>query len=296
VCCGSHHAMALRADATVWVWGRGTQAALGLGGQARNVTRPLPLPSSGDLKSVIAHASASTADIDSTHVDATSFPPPSSGSRIGSSWLHVAAGGANSALLSAAAALPPPLALANSELPPPLPNSPLSFSREAALYMWGANKSGELGHGDVAKRAVPRLVKSFKRENDVRQNLFMLALGASHAVALVEWRCVASPSVKRVGCAGGAVGLTREVGANCREEELGHSLARRNLDRLERDKNGAKKHTTSFEREKREKLFTGGVGGIEGGREKKTKEQVQAKLRKRAVMLDKKKAYAREDT
>ena len=77
---------------------------------------------------------------------------------------------------------------------------------------------------------------------------------------------------------------------------MGHSLARRNLDRLERDKSGAKKHTTSFEREKREKLFTGGVGGIEGGREKKTKEQVQAKLRKRAVMLDKKKAYAREDT
>jgi hypothetical protein len=69
------------------------------------------------------------------------------------------------------------------------------------------------------------------------------------------------------------VGLTREVGANCREEDFGHSLARRNLDRFERDKNGAKKHTTSFEREKREKLFTGGVGGIEGGREKKTKEQ-----------------------
>jgi len=34
--------------------------------------------------------------------------------------------------------------------------------RESRLYSWGANKCGELGHGDVAKRVVPRLVKNIK--------------------------------------------------------------------------------------------------------------------------------------
>lgn len=40
--------------------------------------------------------------------------------------------------------------------------TPRRPQRESMLYTWGANKSGELGHGDVAKRAVPRLVKSVR--------------------------------------------------------------------------------------------------------------------------------------
>ena len=30
------------------------------------------------------------------------------------------------------------------------------------LYTWGANKCGELGHGDTQKRTVPRVVKMLK--------------------------------------------------------------------------------------------------------------------------------------
>ena len=68
------------------------------------------------------------------------------------------------------------------------------------LFTWGANKNGELGHGDVAKRAVPRLVKSLRPvaggagasspslASCASCHLYAVCLGSSHAVALLEWR------------------------------------------------------------------------------------------------------------
>jgi len=41
-------------------------------------------------------------------------------------------------------------------------------------FRWGANKNGELGHGDVAKRAVPRLVKTFKGSSQVSLEIVIL--------------------------------------------------------------------------------------------------------------------------
>ena len=41
--CGDDHSLASLADGSVLVWGRGTQAALGLGGATKNATRPCAL-------------------------------------------------------------------------------------------------------------------------------------------------------------------------------------------------------------------------------------------------------------
>ena len=69
--------------------------------------------------------------------------------------------------------------------------------REAMLFTWGANKNGEPGHGDVAKQAVPRLVKSLwplggasspSSAYCTSYHLYAVCLGSSHAVALLEWR------------------------------------------------------------------------------------------------------------
>ena len=51
--CGSDHSILALSDGSVWVWGKGTQAQLGLGAQTKNVTRPVPLPCSGDLKGIL---------------------------------------------------------------------------------------------------------------------------------------------------------------------------------------------------------------------------------------------------
>jgi hypothetical protein len=42
----------------VYVWGRGTQWALGLGAATKHVTRPLALPCTGDVKAVLQAAGA----------------------------------------------------------------------------------------------------------------------------------------------------------------------------------------------------------------------------------------------
>ena len=77
--CGDDHSLVSLADGSVLVWGRGTQAALGLGGATKNATRPVPLPSSGDVRGVVGGGRPSV------HA--------------------VAAGGANSALLSCCSSL-----------------------------------------------------------------------------------------------------------------------------------------------------------------------------------------------
>ena len=164
--CGDDHAIFL-SDRSVYVWGRGTQAALGLGGAAKNVTRPLPLPASGDVKSVLLAKSSAA--------------------------LSVAAGGANSALLSSAPALPRPVPV--PQLRGQVGVSMAGPARDAAslLFTWGANKFGELGHGDTAKRTVPRLVKMLKGTSAsaaAPASVFAVSLGASHAAALMEWRVV----------------------------------------------------------------------------------------------------------
>ena len=49
VSCGDDHSLVSTADGAVYVWGRGTQAALGLGGATKNATRPVLLPSRCDV-------------------------------------------------------------------------------------------------------------------------------------------------------------------------------------------------------------------------------------------------------
>ena len=83
VCCGDEHCLVLLSDARVYVWGRGTQAALGLGAGVKNAPKPVQLPSSGDLRGVLR---PSTND---------------AGCR-----LSLAAGGASSALLSSGGGFP----------------------------------------------------------------------------------------------------------------------------------------------------------------------------------------------
>ena len=64
------------------------------------------------------------------------------------------------------------------------------------LYTWGANKCGELGHGDTQKRTVPRVVKMLKGSAEGggwASNVFAVSLGSSHAVALAEWRVPPPP-------------------------------------------------------------------------------------------------------
>ena len=48
--CGDEHSIAVLSGGSVWVWGRGTQGALGLGSQTKNVVHPVMLPSAGDVK------------------------------------------------------------------------------------------------------------------------------------------------------------------------------------------------------------------------------------------------------
>jgi hypothetical protein len=162
------------------------------------VLRPVALPASGDIKHVLEGRN--------------------------SARIRLAAGGANTALLSCAASLPP-------HVPIPqlcagtggLLGAVGAFSgggggggggggaRDGSLFTWGANKGGELGHGDTAKRTVPRIVKLFKEKggggrwvNDsVSTSVFDICLGTSHAVSLVEWRG---------GGAGGRGGGERERG------------------------------------------------------------------------------------
>ena len=52
------------------------------------------------------------------------------------------------------------------------------------LVSWGANKVGQLAHGDTARRPAPRLVKP--RAALAAGSLVSVSLGASHALALLE--------------------------------------------------------------------------------------------------------------
>ena len=56
--------------------------------------------------------------------------------------------------------------------------------RGGALVSWGANKLGQLAHGDTARRPAPRLVKP--RAALAAGSLVHVSLGASHALALLE--------------------------------------------------------------------------------------------------------------
>lgn len=51
------------------------------------------------------------------------------------------------------------------------------------LQAWGPNRNGELGHGDVSKRTVPKVVKGAKG-----MNIYRLAMSVSHCLAVTEWR------------------------------------------------------------------------------------------------------------
>lgn len=170
MCCGDDHSIMTLTDRSVWVWGRGTQAALGLGAQTKNALRPQPLPCSGDVKSALFSKSGTT--------------------------LSVAAGGANSGLLSCAPALPRPVPLPQLRGQVGIDVSGPWRDTASQLFTWGANKFGELGHGDTAKRTVPRVVKMLKGgmggvggvTTATNTNTFAVSLGGSHAVALMEWR------------------------------------------------------------------------------------------------------------
>lgn len=48
--CGDEHTIAVLSGGSVWVWGRGTQGALGLGTHTRNVVQPVMLPNTGEVK------------------------------------------------------------------------------------------------------------------------------------------------------------------------------------------------------------------------------------------------------
>ena len=50
---GDEHSIISLHDGSVYVWGKGTQWALGLGAATKHVTRPLALPCTGDVKAVL---------------------------------------------------------------------------------------------------------------------------------------------------------------------------------------------------------------------------------------------------
>ena len=100
--------------------------------------------------------------------------------------------------------------------------------RGGALVSWGANKVGQLAHGDTARRPAPRLVKP--RAALAAGSLVSVSLGASHALALLESRVSGALAAKAGGgrhgrvhddetearlrwlCGSGGVGHTRLMG------------------------------------------------------------------------------------
>ena len=169
--CGEDHALMALSDGAVYVWGRGTQGALGLGSETKNMLQPVAVARSGEVKAALSMG---------RHGD-----------------VRVAAGGAASAILSNSVLVGGPLgpvavaaaqraaakaAEAEAEAAagegggrgeagdasgglgvagamqgggaPVCPTYCLSAARESTLYSWGANKYSELGHGDVLKKTV----------------------------------------------------------------------------------------------------------------------------------------------
>ena len=96
----------------------------------------------------------------------------------------------------AEAAVAAAAAAAAAAATPVCPTLCLSAAREATLYTWGANKYGELGHGDMSKKTVPKRVKPLKgsaislSNSASSMNLFAVCMGSAHAVALAEWRAL----------------------------------------------------------------------------------------------------------
>ena len=154
--CGDDHSLLKLSNGSVFVWGRGSLAALGLGAQAPSrCTRPTMLPAtSSSLKPASLLAEGTTTDVYHTTTD-----------------VYLAAGGDNSALL---------------HLERQGASDPGATS--SSLYTWGANKWGELIH---RKRPLvkPKLVKGC---TEASSRLFAFGLGHSHALALVEWRSAAT--------------------------------------------------------------------------------------------------------
>jgi len=128
IAAGECHSAAIGLEGELYVWGRGTRGALGLGGNTKNCFEPEEVPAfqkgKGELRAV-------SCGKDVTGVVTT----------IGS------------------------------------------------VFTWGANKSGELGHGDLNKKQIGRVVKALRGEF-VRD----LSFGSDHALCLSSWEPPSNPA------------------------------------------------------------------------------------------------------
>lgn len=173
--------------------------------------------------------------------------------------------------------------------PWPTHSSPLKHapSREpSSLYTWGANKNGELGHGDSAKRAVPRCVKHFKSATST--SIFAVSISATHALALSEFRVRAPGALPRLGCA--------ESKVSTPNHSLGAAAAAAATSAIESE--GGRVEGTRRRKQTHKVPFMGGSSGgsHSGGHEKKTAEEIVNLRRKKAQVLERKASEKKEKT
>jgi alpha-tubulin suppressor-like RCC1 family protein len=135
VACGDEHCLCALSDGSLYAWGKGTQAALGLGGEMRTQRVPKRVSALQGKRVTLVSCGVSSAALctaSHTHVDRPEAEQPQPGCH--------------------------------------------------SLFTFGANRSGELGHGDVSKRTVPRQVKA-----PGAAGIYAIAMGAEHCVAIWEW-------------------------------------------------------------------------------------------------------------
>ena len=201
--CGHEHAIVALSDGSVFVWGRGTQGALGLGAQMKSVSQPQALQASGEVRWALTQGSHAhlllAAGGGSTALLAASTVV---GGQRGPAAAHAAETAAAAAAAAAAAdegengdgQAAAAAAAAAEWTDGRVPTLCLSAGREAVLYTWGMNKHAELGHGSLIKQPVAKRVKSVAgsqasvRDGATWINMHAVSMGPEHSVALAEWR------------------------------------------------------------------------------------------------------------
>jgi alpha-tubulin suppressor-like RCC1 family protein len=141
---GAQHAIALKADGSVWAWGRGYGGLVGDGQTAADRLTPVSLPTAGPAVAIAAGANHSLVALATGGVKVWGL----------SSYGALGTGQPQHNAPTVVPGLSNVIAVATGA------EHSLALTASGQLYAWGRNNRGQLGLGDATNRSAPTLVSA----------------------------------------------------------------------------------------------------------------------------------------